>query len=134
MEGLSPDVGAAAERRDQTLQGIGIAATMRIVAILIHSRIDFDSQISANAATFAVLLALARVRLPEVGQVFHSESEGFTQRIVRRESGLIWSELTLDPQAPGPTLQRATYWVSVQLLGCLGIAPTTRSTSPRASR
>ena len=40
--------------------------------------------------------------IPEVGQVFHSESEGFTQRIIRREPGLIWSELTLHPHAPGP--------------------------------
>ena len=40
--------------------------------------------------------------VPKVGQVFHSESEGFTQRIIRREPGLIWSELTLHPHAPGP--------------------------------
>ena len=40
--------------------------------------------------------------VPKVGQVFHSESEGFTQRIVRRQPGLIWSELTLHPHAPGP--------------------------------
>jgi mannose-6-phosphate isomerase-like protein (cupin superfamily) len=40
--------------------------------------------------------------VPQAGQVFHSESEGFTQRIIRRESGLIWSELTLHPRAPGP--------------------------------
>ena len=40
--------------------------------------------------------------VPKVGQVFHSESEGFTQRIIRREPRLIWSELTLHPHAPGP--------------------------------
>jgi mannose-6-phosphate isomerase-like protein (cupin superfamily) len=40
--------------------------------------------------------------VPRVGQVFHSASEGFTQRIIRREQGLIWSELTMEPHAPGP--------------------------------
>lgn len=40
--------------------------------------------------------------VPQVGQVFRSVSEGFTQRIMRRENGLIWSELTMDPHAPGP--------------------------------
>jgi mannose-6-phosphate isomerase-like protein (cupin superfamily) len=40
--------------------------------------------------------------VPKVGQVFHSASEGFTQRITGREQGLIWSELTLHPHGPGP--------------------------------
>lgn len=40
--------------------------------------------------------------VPQVGQVFRSVSEGFTQRIVRRENGMIWSELTMDPHASGP--------------------------------
>jgi mannose-6-phosphate isomerase-like protein (cupin superfamily) len=40
--------------------------------------------------------------VPRIGQVFHSASEGFTHRIVGRERGLIWSELTLRPHAPGP--------------------------------
>ena len=40
--------------------------------------------------------------IPEVGHIFHSESEGFTQRIMRHQPGLIWSELTLHPHAPGP--------------------------------
>lgn len=40
--------------------------------------------------------------IPAVGQTFHSDSEGFTQRIIRRDEGLIWSELTLHPHAPGP--------------------------------
>ena len=40
--------------------------------------------------------------IPAVGQVFHSTSEGFTQRIVKHEGGLLWSELTMRPHAPGP--------------------------------
>lgn len=40
--------------------------------------------------------------IPRVGQVFRSGTEGFTQRIMRRENGFIWSELTMEPHAPGP--------------------------------
>ena len=39
---------------------------------------------------------------PTVGQVFHSEAEGFTQRVVQIDDEYIWSELTLHPHAPGP--------------------------------
>jgi len=46
-------------RRDRLLQGLGFAATMGIVALLIHSAVDFNLQIPANAALFIVLLALA---------------------------------------------------------------------------
>ncbi len=62
---------------------------------------------------FAVVLPLLdRVVFPELepgpeyypaeGLVFRSELEGFTQRIVKREAGLLWVELTLDPHAEGP--------------------------------
>lgn len=40
--------------------------------------------------------------VPQVGQVFHSDTEGFTQRVLKRENGLIWAELTLHPHAAGP--------------------------------
>ena len=39
---------------------------------------------------------------PPVGYVFASESEGFEQRILKREEGLFWLELTLHSDAPGP--------------------------------
>ena len=39
---------------------------------------------------------------PAVGQVFHSETEGFTQRVLRIDDVYIWSELILHPHAPGP--------------------------------
>jgi O-antigen ligase len=48
-------------RRDRLLQGMGFAATMAIVALLIHSAVDFNLQIPANAAMFVILLALAWV-------------------------------------------------------------------------
>lgn len=37
-----------------------------------------------------------------VGQVFHSETEGITQRVVKIDDEHIWSELMLHPNAPGP--------------------------------
>jgi O-antigen ligase len=48
-------------RRDRLAQGMGFAVTMAIVALLIHSSVDFNLQIPANAATFMVVLALAWV-------------------------------------------------------------------------
>ena len=39
---------------------------------------------------------------PPVGYVFASESEGFEQRILKREEGSFWLELTLRPAASGP--------------------------------
>jgi O-antigen ligase len=52
---------AQLKRRDPLLQGLGFAATMAIVALLIHSAVDFNLQIPANAAMFVVMLALGWV-------------------------------------------------------------------------
>jgi O-antigen ligase len=52
---------AQLQRRDRLLQGMGFAATMAIVALLIHSAVDFNLQIPANAAMFVVMLALGWV-------------------------------------------------------------------------
>jgi O-antigen ligase len=52
---------AQLKRRDKLLQGMGFAATMAIVALLIHSAVDFNLQIPANAAMFVVMLALGWV-------------------------------------------------------------------------
>jgi len=46
------------KRRDPLLQGMGFTATLAIVALLIHSAVDFNLQIPANAAMFVVMLAL----------------------------------------------------------------------------
>ena len=49
-----------------------------------------------------------REKIPEIkenfhpGDEFHSESEGFTQRIIRRENGMVFCELTIHPHAPDP--------------------------------
>jgi len=48
-------------RRSSLNRGIAFAATMAITALLIHSTVDFNLQIPANAATFMLILALAWV-------------------------------------------------------------------------
>jgi hypothetical protein len=52
---------AQLKRHDPLMQGAGFAATMAIVALLVHSALDFNLQIPANAALFVVMLALAWV-------------------------------------------------------------------------
>ncbi len=54
-------ISAQIVRRDRLLQGMGFAATMAIIALLIHSAVDFNLQIPANAAMFVILMALAWV-------------------------------------------------------------------------
>ena len=39
---------------------------------------------------------------PREGQSFVSKSEGFRQTIAKRENGLVWLELVLEPHAAGP--------------------------------
>jgi quercetin dioxygenase-like cupin family protein len=39
---------------------------------------------------------------PREGQVFISKSEGFRQTVLKREKGLVWGELVLEPFAAGP--------------------------------
>ena len=50
-------------RNDPVMRGISLAAIMGIVALMIHSSVDFNLQIPANALTFLLLLALAWVSL-----------------------------------------------------------------------
>lgn len=50
-------------RRDPLMRGISFAAIMGVTSILIHSWVDFNLQIPANASYFMVLLALGWVSL-----------------------------------------------------------------------
>ena len=50
-------------RRDPFMRGLSFASIMGIVAILIHSSVDFNLQIPSNALLFMVLLALAWLSL-----------------------------------------------------------------------
>lgn len=50
-------------RRDPLMRGMAFASTMAIIALLIHSTVDFNLQIPANAMTFMVILALGWISL-----------------------------------------------------------------------
>ncbi len=49
---------AHAKRRDPLMRGLSFGALMAIIAIMIHSSVDFNLQIGANAMLFMVILAL----------------------------------------------------------------------------
>jgi O-antigen ligase len=59
LASLWHSIRAQLRRRDRLMQGMGFAASMAIVALLIHSIVDFNLHIPANAATFMVILALS---------------------------------------------------------------------------
>jgi O-antigen ligase len=51
------------ERRDPLMRGLSFACIMGVTSILIHSWVDFNLQIPANAALFMVLCALGWISL-----------------------------------------------------------------------
>ena len=51
------------ERGDPLLRGISFGSMMGIIALMIHSTVDFNLQIPANALTFMLLLAFAWISL-----------------------------------------------------------------------
>ncbi|OQW92953.1 MAG: hypothetical protein BWK79_13685 [Beggiatoa sp. IS2] len=56
---LSVALLAQYRRHDPLCRGIAFSTTMAIIALLVHSSVDFNLQIPANAATFVIILALA---------------------------------------------------------------------------
>ena len=56
-------------RRDPLMRGLSFAAMMGILALMIHSAVDFNLQIPANALTFMLLLAFAWISL------YHARAE-----------------------------------------------------------
>ena len=54
---------AQARRRDPLVRGVAFGVVMGVVAIGIHSTVDFNLQIPANAFVFMILLALGWVSL-----------------------------------------------------------------------
>jgi len=50
-------------RRDPLMRGLSFAAMMGILALMIHSSVDFNLQIPANALTFMLILAFAWISL-----------------------------------------------------------------------
>lgn len=51
------------KRKTPLIRGIAFSTTMAIIALAIHSTVDFNLQIPANAATFVVILALGQISL-----------------------------------------------------------------------
>jgi len=51
------------QRRDPLMRGMSFACIMGVTAILIHSWVDFNLQIPANAALFMVLCSLGWLSL-----------------------------------------------------------------------
>lgn len=56
-------------RRDPLMRGLSFATIMAIIAFGIHSTVDFNLQIPANAATFMVILALGWISM------YHQDSQ-----------------------------------------------------------
>jgi len=50
-------------RRDPLMRGLSFAAIMVMLALMIHSTVDFNLQIPANAATFNVIMAIAWISM-----------------------------------------------------------------------
>jgi O-antigen ligase len=68
-------------RRDGLMRGMAFASIMGIVALLIHSSVDFNLQIPANAATFMVMLALGWIALHLDRRGEASSKTGATQHV-----------------------------------------------------
>lgn len=52
---------AQLKRKNTLMRGIAFSCTMAIIALAIHSTVDFNLQIPANAATFMVILGLGQI-------------------------------------------------------------------------
>ncbi len=63
LAALACAVLAQARRREPLARGVAFGVTMGVIAIGIHSTVDFNLQIPANAFLFTVLLALGWVSL-----------------------------------------------------------------------
>lgn len=63
MVSFAAAVSALKRRRDPLMRSMAFAALMGIISLMIHSTVDFNLQIPANAATFVTLLAIAWISL-----------------------------------------------------------------------
>ncbi len=54
-------IAAMCLRRNRMMIGMGFTTFMGILAIMIHSSVDFNLQIPSNAAYFVVMMALALI-------------------------------------------------------------------------
>lgn len=69
---------AMRQRRNRLMVGAGFSAVMGIVAIMIHSSVDFNLQIPSNGAYFVALMALGLLAryLPTVSRRQHGNNTG----------------------------------------------------------
>jgi O-antigen ligase len=58
---LYKSIGSMSKRRDQLARGVAFAATMGMISLLIHSAVDFNLKIPANALLFITILAFAQI-------------------------------------------------------------------------
>jgi putative inorganic carbon (HCO3(-)) transporter len=63
LAALACAVLAQARRRDPLARGVAFGVVMGVIAIGIHSTVDFNLQIPENAFVFMILLALGWVSL-----------------------------------------------------------------------
>lgn len=63
LTSLGASLLAMRRRNDPLMRGMAFASVMGTIALLIHSTVDFNLQIPANAATFMVILALGWIAL-----------------------------------------------------------------------
>jgi O-antigen ligase len=70
-------------RNSRFYQGLGFAVTMAIVAIGIHSSVDFNLQIPANASMYVVVLALSAIARwgPHTSEHSHSINQPRKQKV-----------------------------------------------------
>jgi O-antigen ligase len=73
---------AQAARRDPLMRGISFGAMMAIIALGMHSSVDFNLQIPSNALTFMLLLAFAWISL------YHGDRGESSKRSKRQRAGL----------------------------------------------
>nr|WP_320136958.1 O-antigen ligase family protein [uncultured Amphritea sp.] len=59
---------ALRKRKKPLMRGLAFSVTMAIIALAIHSTVDFNLQIPSNAATFMVILALGQISLHHKSQ------------------------------------------------------------------
>lgn len=77
---------AMRQRNSRFYQGIGFSVTMAIVAIGIHSTVDFNLQIPANASLFVVILALSAVARWAPHNSSHDSTSGRKRRRTVRKA------------------------------------------------
>ena len=100
-------------REDPVMRGVSFAALMGIIALMMHSVVDFSLQIPANALTFMVLLAFAWLALFS-GRLAYPHAESGNQDV----DGLAESSPS-EPSDSGKSRGRRAAVLRAGLIGVL---------------